>query len=136
MKMKESKPVILGASLFLSAIMVYGTALVVKFIKGNFLLENGLFDIGYILLTLVIAVPIVLYILIANGRYKKNIIEVISFTGIFTLIIFVPVYSVSVSADVLNHLELQNLIIILLITVVILVGSMHFSINYNKLAKA
>lgn len=92
--MKESKPVLLGASLILSAIIVYGTALVVKLFKGYFLLENGLFDLGYILLTLVIAVPIVLYILIANGRYKKNIIEVISFTGIFTLILFVPVYFV------------------------------------------
>ena len=132
MKMKESKPILIGASLILSATMVYGTALVVKLLKGYFLLEHGLFDIGYIFLTLVIVVPIILYILIAHGRYKKNTFEVITFSGIFTLILFVPVYLVSVAADVLDRLFLQNLIVILLITVVILVGTMHFAINNNS----
>ena len=134
--MKESKSILIGASLILSAIMVYGTALLVKLLKGYFLLEHGLFDIGYIFLTLVIVVPIILYILIANGRYKENTFEVITFSGTFTLILFVPVYFVSVAADVLDRLFLQNLIVILLITVVILVGTMHFAINNNKFTKA
>ena len=135
MKLKESKTILIGASLILSAILVYGMALVVKLLKGFFLLEYGLLDIGYIFLTLAIAVPIILYILIANGKYKKNIFEVITFSGIFSLTLFVPVYLTSVSAVVLDRLVLQNLIVILLITVVILIGTMHFAINNNKLKK-
>lgn len=132
--MKNTKPILVGASITFSVLLVYGMALVMKVLKGDFLLEKGLFDLGYLVLTLVIAVPLVIYILVVNGSYEKNILEVISFTSLFTIILFVAVYSVSVSEDVLSPEQLKNMIIIFLVTVVILIGTMHFTIN-NKWIK-
>jgi signal peptidase I len=136
--MKKSKPVLLGVILIFSAILVYGTALVVKLLKGSFLLENELFDLGYVFLTLAIAVPIILYILIASNSYKKNTFEVLSFIGLFIFILFVSVYFVSVPSDVdsiLNLSESINLIIIFLITTIFLVGALHFAQSNNSLIK-
>lgn len=132
--MKVSKPILSVVSLMFSAIIVYGTALVTRLFKGHFLLENGLSNFGYILLTLDIAVPIILYILIANGIYKNHIFEVISFAGLFILLVFFPVYFSSVSENSnMNLVESKRFIIVILVMVVLFVATSHFAVNDKKL---
>lgn len=127
--MKTSKPILLVVSLIFSAIIVYGTALAARGFNEDFLLENGLKDMGYLLLTLSIALPFILYILIA----KKNITKVISISGLFLFTIFVPVYFSSVSENPqMNLEESKYYIITFFVTSILFVATSHFAIYSNK----
>lgn len=127
--MKASKPILLVVSLIFSAIIVYGTALAARGFNEDFLLENGLNDMGYLLLTLGIALPFILYILIA----KRNITKVISISGLFLIIIFVPVYFSSVSENPqMNLEESKYYIITFFVTSILFVATSHFAIYSNK----
>lgn len=129
--MKEAKRVLIVLSLIITAIIIYCTALVVKLTIGTFLFENGLFDLQYSLLFFAVAFPIILYILIANGRFKKNIFEVISFSVFFISMLYVPVYFILVSED--SPIDSQTFILSFLVTSVFLVATSHFGVNYHSI---
>ncbi|MEK4538539.1 hypothetical protein NST21_24995 [Peribacillus sp. FSL K6-1552] len=131
--MKVGKPFLIVLNLVFSAIIIYCTALVGKLFKGRFLFENGLFDPKYIFLALAIAIPVILYTLIANGRYKKNIFEVISFSNILILVLCAPVYVTLVFEGSLK--DPMKFVITFLVTSVVLVGTSHFAVNYHKYQK-
>lgn len=131
--MKVGKPFLIVINLVFSAILIYCTAIIMKLFKGRFLSENGIFNIKYILLTLAIAIPTILYTLIANGRYKKKTFEVISLSNTFILLIYTPVYITLVIGNPLK--DPMKFVIIILVTSIVIVGASHFAVNYHKYQK-
>lgn len=124
--MRTSKLFLLGISIIFSAVLVYGTASVVKFLTGYFLFEKGLFDFANLALTLGIAVPLILYIMLFNERNKLAIFEVIANTILFVLLVFFPVSFTTVSTDsVMSLNESVKFIVTFIIIVVILIGTFH-----------
>lgn len=108
--------------------VVYGSALIVRLFKGHFLLENGLLDVGYLLTTLVIAIPMITYVLFANNKVRS----VIAFSIFMTGFLFFSVYAASVSADgALSLSESLRFSSVFLVITIILIITMHFSIHKN-----
>ena len=69
--MKHSK-----RSLFILCIVgiflvVYGTAVILRLILGDFLLDGGLTNLNYLLLTLLCVVPFLLYLLVSKNHFEK-----------------------------------------------------------------
>ncbi|MCJ7841444.1 hypothetical protein MUB24_11165 [Lederbergia sp. NSJ-179] len=122
--MKVSKLALLVGSIICSVILIYGAALIMKGIKGSFLFANGLFDLSYFILLLVVAVPIALYILIAGD--KKYALSVVFYTILFLFILYIPIYSVIVSA------KSTIFIAAVLGMVVVLTGSSHMAVYHHK----
>lgn len=118
--------------LILSALIVYGAALVNKLFKGNFLLENGFSDIGYVLLTLCIAVPIILYIVVVNDKYKENVLKVSLAVLFFTSLLFIPVYTLAFETSFINSTELNRFTIIVLLMTIVFTAISHFELNKDE----
>lgn len=128
--MKVGKRILIIINLFLSTTIIYCTAIVGKVLKGRFLFEDGLFDFKYILLLLAVVIPFILYILIANGRYKKNVVEVISFSYFIILVLYVPIYIALVFEGSLT--DPGKVIITFLVMSVVLIGISHFTVNNHQ----
>jgi len=114
----------------LSVFIVYGVAFVNRLFEEKFLLQNGFLDIGYILLTLSIAFPNVLYIMLVNGKYKRNVIKV-SLAGIFfTSLLFIPVYlTLAAETSFIELTKLNSFTIIVLLMTTIFTFISHFELN-------
>jgi len=131
--MRKSKLFLLGISIIFSAILVYGTALVLKFLTGYYLFEKGLFDLANSALALGIAVPLILYILLFNERNKLAMYEVITNTSLFVLLVYFPVSFTSVSSDsVMSRNQSVEFIAAFIILVIILIGTLHLEVTNKK----
>ena len=131
--MRKSKLFLLGISIIFSAILVYGTALVLKFLTGYYLFEKGLFDLANSALALGIAVPLILYILLFNERNKLAMYEVIANTSLFVLLVYFPVSFTSVSSDsVMSRNQSVEFIAAFIILVIILIGTLHLEVTNKK----
>lgn len=86
--MKQSKRSLLVLCIVGTFLVVYGSAIVLRLLLGNFLLDGGLTNLNYLLLTLLCVVPFLLYLLISKN-YCEKVTEVILISGLFFLIFFV-----------------------------------------------
>lgn len=86
--MKQSKRSLLVLCIVGAFLVVYGSAIVLRLLLGNFLLDGGLTNLNYLLLTLLCMVPFLLYLLISKN-YCEKVTEVILISGIFFLIFFI-----------------------------------------------
>lgn len=105
-------------------LVVYGTAVVLRLILGNYLLDGGLANLNYALLSLLCAVPFLIYLLISRNQIER-VSEVILTSGFFFLILFVYVNFMLVFSliEKLRENEIRLLIsfpVVALILVVVL----------------
>lgn len=68
--LNNSKLFLIGFNLIFSALMVYGTALIMNFLKGFFLFSSGIVGWNHLAITGIMAVPSIIYTLVVNGRTK------------------------------------------------------------------
>ena len=80
------------SSLIVSAVVVYGMAVCGHMFGKDFVLEKGLSDMGYLFLTIGIALPVILYIAFVNKKHEKNIIKVSLFGVGISIMLFAPAY--------------------------------------------
>lgn len=116
------------ASIFL---VVYGTAIILRLLLGDFLLDGGLTNLNYLLLTLLCAVPFLLYLLVSKNHLEK-VTEVILTSGVFFLIFFIYtnfmlVFSMTVQSQAIAVRLLMTFPMVALILVVVL----HFTQGGN-----
>ena len=116
------------ASIFL---VVYGTAIILRLLLGDFLLDGGLTNLNYLLITLLCAVPFLLYLLVSKNHLEK-VTEVILTSGVFFLIFFIYtnfmlVFSMTVQSQAIAVRLLMTFPMVALILVVVL----HFTQGGN-----
>lgn len=87
-KIKQSKRTLFVLCIVGVFLVVYGSAIVLRLLLGNFLLDGGLINLNYLLLTLLCVVPFLLYLLISKN-YCEKVTEVILISGLFFLTFFV-----------------------------------------------
>lgn len=80
------------SSLVVAVVVVYGMTVCSHMLGKDFVLENGLSDVGYLLLTLGISLPIVAYILFFSNKSKENIVKVSLFGMVISIMLFAPAY--------------------------------------------
>ena len=112
-------------------LVVYGTAIILRLLLGDFLLDGGLTNLNYLLLTLLCAVPFLLYLLVSKNYFEK-VTEVILISGVFFLIFFIYtnfllVFSMTEQSQAIAARLLMTFPAVALILVVVL----HFTQGRN-----
>lgn len=129
--MKQSKRSLFVLCLVGVFLVVYGTAFILRLLLGNFLLEGGLTNLNYLLLTLLCAVPFLFYLLVSKSHIEK-VTEEIMTSGLFFLILFLYanfmlVFSMTVQSNAIAVRLLMTFPTVALILVVVL----HFCQSRN-----
>ena len=86
--MKHSKRSLFVLCIVGIFLVVYGTSVILRLLLGDFLLDGGLNDLNYLLLTLLCAVPFLFYLVVSKNPFDQ-VTEVILTSGLFFLILFV-----------------------------------------------
>ena len=126
--MKTSKLFLLIGNFIFAIVLVYGTAIIARLFIERFLFKNGVTDIGYIYMTLGIALPCIFYSLISN----KKAIEVLSIALFFVSSNYILVYLAFVVEGQLTSTTIAAEMIFSLIyflLTIILIGIVHFELN-------
>lgn len=105
---------------------VYGTAVILHFIFGDFLFNGGLTNPNYSLLALLCVVPFLFYLLVRRNDFEK-VNEVILTSGVFFILLFVYTNFILVIALTENSLAIAiRLLITFPIVALLLVTVLHF----------
>ncbi|WP_078380640.1 hypothetical protein [Sutcliffiella halmapala] len=124
--MQENKLNVLGVNIVVSAFIVYVSAILVRVVSGQFLFAKGIFDVGYLVLTLGIAVPIIFYSLMAT----KNVLEVTVLSSVFIFVLFFSVYfTLTVENPATTLTDLMNFIIVIVGMAIAFITTIHFAVN-------
>ena len=125
------------SSLFILCIVgiflaVYGTAVILRLIFGDFLLDGGLTNPNYSLLALLCLVPFLFYLLVSRNDFEK-VNEVILTSGLFFILLFVYTNFILVLALTENSSAIAiRLLIIFPIVALLLVTVLHFFQSKNS----
>lgn len=125
------------SSLFILCIVgifltVYGAAVILRLIFGDFLLVGGLTNPNYSLLALLCLVPFLFYLLVSRNDFEK-VSEVILTSGLFFILLFVYTNFILVLALTENSSAIAiRLLIIFPIVALLLVTILHFFQNENS----
>ncbi len=116
-------------SIFLT---VYGSAVILRLIFGDFLLDGGLTNPNYSLLSLLCLVPFLFYLLVSRNDFEK-VKEVILTSGLFLILLFVYTNYILVLALTVNSSAIDiRLLIIFPIVALLLVTVLHFFLSKNS----
>ena len=86
--MKHSKRSLFVLCIVGVFLVVYGTAVILRLLLGDFLLDGGLKISTILILTLLCTVPFLFYLLVNKNNFEK-VAEVILTSGLFFLILYV-----------------------------------------------
>ena len=104
-KLQQPRVILVFGSIIGTIILVYATALINRLLMGNYLMNNGLWDLNYVYLALLCAVPFVL----VSFSKSTNRFPAILFAGVFFVVLFTTVhwafvfYGVEMSSAVLTR---------------------------------
>jgi drug/metabolite transporter (DMT)-like permease len=123
-KMKHSKSSLFILSIVGVFLVVYGTAVILRLLFGDFLLDGGLSNLNYLLLALLCAVPFLIYLVVGKNYFEK-VTEVVLTSGLFFLILFVYanillVFSMTEQSQAITVRLLTTFPVVALILVVVL----------------
>lgn len=129
--MKHSKSSLFILSIVGTFLVVYGTAVILGLLFGDFLLDGGLSNLNYLLLAFLCAVPFLIYLVISKNHFAK-VTEVVLTSGLFFLILFVYanfllVFSMTEQSQAITVRLLTIFPVVALILVVVL----HFFYRGN-----
>ena len=130
--MKQSKSSLFALCIVCAFLIVYGTAVVLRLVLGEYLIAGGLANLSYVLLTLLCAIPFLLYLSLSKTHFRK-IKEVIFTSGLFFLVLFVYSNFILVLALTENSSAIAIRLLIIFPTVaLILVAFLHFTLSENS----
>ncbi|MER2088769.1 MAG: hypothetical protein ABS920_03460 [Sporosarcina sp.] len=110
---------------------VYGTAVILRLMSGDFLLDGGLTDLNYVLLALLCAVPFLFYLVVSKNDLEK-ISGVIFTSGFFFLLLFIYTNFILVfSLTEHSQAIAVRLLITFPIVALIMVAVLHFIQSRN-----
>lgn len=129
--MKHSRISLIVLCIVGTFLVVYGTIVILRLLLGDYLLDGGLNNPNYLLLTFLCTVPFLLYVLISRNN-NERLTEVILTSGLFFLILFVYtnfmlVFSMTEQSQAIEVRLLTTFPMVALILVVVL----HFSQGRN-----